>query len=352
MPRPTWTPELEAALLHALQLENLYAGSRFDGLRPAALRLTDSEVLGRWIPGERTIELSRRLALERPWNVVVEVLLHELAHQYVDEVLDARDEPPHGPTFRRVCAERGIDARASGHPEATDREPATARVMDKVRKLLALAGSPNQHEAELAMRRAQELMLKHQLAGDVARGRYVFRQLGEPRLRKNLAEGMIGGLLAKHFFVEVIWTSVHMPHVGRSGRVLEICGTEETVAMAEYVHAFLTRTAERLWREARASRPGLRPGDKSAFTSGVVGGFRDKLDGAQREHEGAGLVWVGDPELARFFRLRYPRVRAASRASTTRFAAHALGRQEGQKVVLHRPLEGRERSDGTRLLPS
>jgi hypothetical protein len=37
----------------------------------------------------------------------------------------------------------------------------TAPVVDKIRKLLALAESPNEHEAALAAERAQELMLRH-----------------------------------------------------------------------------------------------------------------------------------------------------------------------------------------------
>lgn len=350
---PAVGPDLETPLLHALRVEVAVSNrDHFQGrLKPAALRLTDTDVLGRWIVGERTIELSRELVFERPWVEVVEVLRHELAHQFVHEVLGVHDEPPHGPTFRRVCAERAIDPRAAGRPELADGDTESTRIIEKVRKLLALAGSQNQHEAELAMRRAQELMLKHQLAADLAERRYVVRHLGTPRLRKNTAESMIGGLLGKHFFVEVIWTHVYVPRACRTERVLEIHGTPENVAMAEYVHSFLMRTAERLWAEARALRPGLRPGDRSAFMVGVVSGFAAKLDGARREQEGAGLVWVGDPALSSWFQKRHPRVRAAGRSSTSRIAAHALGRAEGQKVVLHRPLEGKA-GGGTRLLPS
>jgi len=39
----------------------------------------------------------------------------------------------------------------------TDRE----KLIDRVRKLMALSSSPNQHEAQLAAEKAQELMLKH-----------------------------------------------------------------------------------------------------------------------------------------------------------------------------------------------
>jgi hypothetical protein len=70
--------------------------------------------LGQWSRARRTLELSRTLVLVRPWLEVLGVLEHEMAHQYVDEVLREHGEPPHGPTFQRVCADRAIDARAAG----------------------------------------------------------------------------------------------------------------------------------------------------------------------------------------------------------------------------------------------
>jgi hypothetical protein len=341
-------PELETALLRALRSEMALINWRhFRGrLVPAALRLTDVAVLGRWVPGERTIEMSRSLVLERPWGEVVEVLRHELAHQYVEEVLGIRDEPPHGPTFQRVCRERAIDSRAAGAPDDVEGDPETARLVEKIRRLLALAGSPNQHEAELAMRRAQELMLKHQLSMGSGERRYVFRHLGTPAKRKTRAEGYLGGLLAEHFFVEVIWSRVYDAYEGIEKSVLEVCGTPENVDMAEYVHAYLMQTAEHLWREARRRRPELRPGDRSAFMSGVISGFSEKLHGARSEQRGQGLVWVGDPGLSTYFQRRHPRTRSASASRSTRWAAQAAGRAEGRKVVLHRPLEGGGSSGG------
>ena len=38
---------------------------------------------------------------------------------------------------------------------------------------------------------------------------------------------------------------------GRNGRMLEICGRPEDVAVAEHVHDWLLATAERLWRQRK-----------------------------------------------------------------------------------------------------
>src|SRR5689334_9966036 len=107
--------ELERAALRAARATfEMLNGSLFRfRLRTPSFELIDSaERLGRWVPVRRALELSRRLLVEHGWGVLEEVLKHEMAHQYVDEVLGVRDEPAHGPAFRQVCEERGIDARA------------------------------------------------------------------------------------------------------------------------------------------------------------------------------------------------------------------------------------------------
>jgi predicted SprT family Zn-dependent metalloprotease len=120
----------------------------------------DRSRLGFFAPDPRRIELSRELVSNHAWGTVVEVLKHEMAHQFVHELLGHRDETSHGPSFQRVCEQLGIDPRASGLPaETRERSP----ILDRVKKLLALANSPNQHEAETAMRMAHRLMLRHNL---------------------------------------------------------------------------------------------------------------------------------------------------------------------------------------------
>ena len=142
----------ERALLNALVHSwNTLNGTLFRGaLRPPVLTLVDGRRLGFWQRDTRTLALGRGLVADASWPVVVEVLKHEMAHQYVDEVLGITDETPHGPAFRQVCERIGADPRAAGRP-AADEEPAAIR---KVRKLLALAQSANRNEAEAAARAA------------------------------------------------------------------------------------------------------------------------------------------------------------------------------------------------------
>src|SRR5215208_3654868 len=109
--------ELERALLREIRrtYEDLNAKFFSWRLQRPLFELTEPSVrLGRWVSGARTLELSRALLFDHDWGTLVEVLKHEMAHQYVHEVLGVRDEVAHGPKFREVCSTRGIDARAAG----------------------------------------------------------------------------------------------------------------------------------------------------------------------------------------------------------------------------------------------
>lgn len=350
----TLSAELEAALLRELaELHATESWARFgDRLAAPRFALTDSTTrLGAWIRATRTIELARTLVLDRPWPDVVAVLQHEMAHQFVDEVLGVRDETAHGETFRRVCAERGIDAAAAGAPAApAGAAPVAERALERVRKLLALAGSANRHEAEAAMQRAHELMLRHNLevaATIEARG-FEVRHVGDPRRRTSAVESAILALLADCFFVQVIRIPVYLPREGRRGAVHELSGTRGNLELALHVHAFLLGTADRLWQANRGDARVRGGRDRLSYQAGVIEGFHDKLRGERRVLAGTGLVWRGDAQLDEFYRRRHPRI--VTRRSTVRAGgAHAAGREAGAGVVLHRPVADGPRS-GRRLL--
>ena len=353
---PTLSAALETALLRELiRLHAWENQTRFGGrLTTPVFALSSATArLGQWVRATRTIELSRALVLTRPWLEVTSVLAHEMAHQYVDEVLQVRDEPPHGATFQRVCAERGIDGRAAGAPIADPGgAPEVDRVLERVRKLLALAASSNQHEAETAMRRAHELMLRHNIEAAQARaaGAYEVRHLGDPRQRTSRVEAEILGLLAEFFFVKVIRVTVYQPRVGKHGAVFEITGTRANVEMAEHVHGFLLATAERLWQENRGDARVRNGRDRISYQSGVIRGFYERLHGERTELNGTGLVWRGDADLDRYYHARHPRI--TRRKRTFRLdGAHLAGREAGRTIVLHRPLERGGGAGPRRLLP-
>lgn len=354
---PTLSLALEAALLHELREQyRLLALAYFKGaLALPQIELVPSRVrLGRWVEATRTIELSRPLVLSEPWGVVVEVLKHEMAHQYVSEVLGERGETAHGPRFRAVCDRLGIDGSASGMPPvATSPNAEQRKIGDRIARLLALAESPNVHEAEAAMAAAQRLLLKHNIELRDARAAqgYVWKHLGTPTGRTTEAERVLSLLLGKHFFVEAIWVPVYRAREGKRGSILEICGTAENVEIAEYVHGYLVTTAERLWREHKA-RLGIRGDrDRRTFLAGVMTGMSDKLAREAKQSEKAGLVWVADGDLSKYFRRRHPHVRHVRYAGQRRSEAYVHGREAGQKIVIHKGMRDEATERGLLLPP-
>jgi hypothetical protein len=286
------------------------------------------------------LSLARTLVYQQPWGVVREVLKHEMAHQFVDEVLGIREQSAHGPAFENLCRQSGIDASAHGLPRAgaQDEHP----VLRRIARLLALAESPNLHEAEAAMNTAQRLMLKHTIDQSVARAHegFSFRHLGRPSGRIEAAEHVLAGILSRHFFVDVIWVPYYVAVEGRHGRVLEICGTPANLEVATYVHGFLLETAERLWREHKHQHAIESNRERRRFMAGVMMGFDEKLKAGVAESRREGLVWVGDPALADYIRQRYPRTTRGGGIGLHRTEAYEHGRQAGRQIVLHKPVDG------------
>jgi len=357
--------KLETALVRELFAvwKQINASYFRQALLPPTIELTRSQaVLGRWSHATRTLEISRPMLLSHPWGVVVEVLKHEMAHQYVSEVLGASDESPHGAAFRETCRRHGIDARATGLPNAATGSPGgggaangfaddrEARVVERIARLLALAESPNEHEAQAATLAAQRLMLKYNLESRAVPRDYGFRHLGRASGRVGESDRILAMLLGKYFFVEVIWVPVYRPAEGKRGSVLEICGTASNLAIAEYVHAYLTHTSERLWLEHRQNHGIGRNRDRRTFLSGVMAGFAEKLSRDAHAHEKAGLVWVQDGDLHGYFRRRHPHVRNVRYTGTRKNEMFSHGREAGRRIILRRGVEASPAS--AKLSPS
>ena len=354
MAEPQLNAALEAALLRALARtwaeinQNHFTGK----LRRPVFTLDATRArLGRWDGERRTLGLSRPLVLEQSWAVVREVLKHEIAHQFVDEVLGVRDESAHGPAFASLCARFGIDPTASGLPAAGQpaSEPAVLR---RISRLLALADSPNLHEAEAAMRQAQRLMLKFNIeavAAAAVKG-HTFRHLGQPLSRIDAARQILAGILGDHFFVEVIWVPSYDPASGREGRVLEICGSTANLEVAAWVHDYLLEASLRLWREHQQARQMKGERERRRFVLWVMMGFRDRLEEAATATAAEGLIWRGDPDLAGYLQKRYPRRTSGGRIGYQQTGAFQHGHQAGKTIVLRRAVHPGAAENRGRLL--
>lgn len=308
---------------------------------------------GAWVRSERVLRLSTRL-VDGSWGELTEVLKHEMAHQYVEEVLGERaHEGPHGATFQRVCRERAIDASAAGalRNDSSD-EPPHYATLKRIEHLLALAGSDNRHEAETAMATARRLMLKYNLeqAAVESPGRYTFRHLGKPTGRRMAWQRSLANILSEFFFVDVIIVPVYRPREKKRGSVIEAVGTPANLDIASYAHDFLDRTALALWNAHRGENGLASDRDKQSYLYGVMAGFSAKLRRDAKKHERQGLVWLSDPELGRYFRARHPHVRSVAGRARVSQNAYAAGHDAGSRIVLHRGVDAPSTRARARLL--
>lgn len=326
-------------------------------LRPPVIEVRPLEARwGTWSLATRTIVLSERLVLEHPWHAVVEVLKHETAHQIVDELLRPGDVMPHGEAFKRACEIVACSPVASGDPTAgastvrAEADPDGDGRLRRVRRLLALADSPNVHEAEAALAKANELLLKHNL--DVVAAKldrsYVARQVGPLYTRRPRHVKIAAGILADHFFVEVIWLEGYDVLEMKTGKALEVCGTPDNVDLAEHTFHELLRAAAELWARHRSAER-LTNRFRRQYLDGVMVGFGSRLERDRATlAETRDLVWLGDPELEAFYRRRHPRIGTES-VSVGGTAAYQAGREAGEDLRLRRALR-EHRGDHGRAL--
>ena len=364
--------ELERRILHGLACEWEEAlwvldSSHEESMRKPLFSLGNMKnKLGEWSRERREICLSRNLVLNHPWDAVVEVLLHEMAHQFADEVLGASDEPPHGPTFQRACHLLRANPKASDKYEPLHerilRESSRSedRIMQRVKKLMALAQSQNQHEAEAAMAKAHQLIGKYNvdLLTHEENRNFVSVFVGKPALRHFREEYRLSRLLRDFYFVYGIWMPAYVVDKGKMGSVLEITGTAQNVKIAHYVHDFVQQFITSQWDEYNKDK-GLNRYRKTDFAVGIIDGFRSKLE-SQREKKRIRdtcplvprsgrreytLVKIEDSLLKKYVGYKYPRVRNFSRKTSTQDGKVLDdGMNTGKKLVISKGITEKGKS--------
>ncbi len=314
---------------------------------------------GTWSEEKREISLSRSLVHDHSWDAVREVLLHEMAHQMAMEALAGSRETPHGPQFQMACRILRANPRASETFSPRDERilrapslPSDKRML-RVKKLLALAGSPDRHEADAAMVKAHQLMVKYNIeqrqGGEDRDLASLF--LGQPALRHFPEDYALVNLLLDFYFVAGIWVAAYVPARGKMGRVLEISGTLPNLKMAHYVYEFVRRFIHSQWVVYNQNR-GLSRHRQTDFGLGILEGFRWKLEATRRGKNANpfALVRKEDPLLKKYFSYHYPHTAKVKAGNSLRDPGVIKdGRNVGKNLVVYRAIEEKERDRGLRI---
>jgi hypothetical protein len=341
-------------------------------LRPPILTISmNSKQMGSWSAVDRTLTLSHFLIAEYPWATTLQVLKHEIAHQICSEI-HRRDDIGHGSLFREACTRIGLapafhrpsaDLAQGLHtiPSGSTSTRQGRHIIDKVRKLLALGGSDNEHEAALAVRRATELLARHRLDFDALaeEAKLEHRTINTGIQTLPAHRRTICAILEACFSVRVICASLYDPHKNVSLRTIEVLGREEQVAIAEHCYHFLENRLQTLWNKNRSSFTGSGRIAKKSYYLGLLAGFRQTLERSQTTAPAdlSSTPPSGLPArrvqqaLENFVAFHFPRLRTMRRQGG---AFHNAAYQEaiaaGRKLTLHPPVRnGAEQV--LRLLP-
>ena len=326
--------------------------------RPLFILGDSKKKLGSWDGNRRTLMISRHHILSHDWETVVDTLRHEMAHQYVQEHLGLGAAAPHGREFRDACellrCDPGAKADGAAMGKLEDSPAEKDRDLGRIKELLALAGSPNEHEAATAMRLAQKYLLKYNLDFDDLPGErdYDFLYLGDCASRVQEYQYGLSNILQEYFFVLAIWTYSYDPRRDKPGKRLQLCGTKQNLEIASYVYDYVMGAAAPLWEahKAATATKKKRRGTRLQYLAGLLQGLKQKLerqkDTLEREQ---GLIWVGDTRLSEYYRHLNPRIRSVSGSGVARSSGYADGMRDGRKLNIRRGVRDRGRKGGGQI---
>lgn len=324
---------------------------------------------GCWLPNLRTIQISSVLIENFSWDIAVQILKHELAHQICTEYFHD-SLGGHGNTFQKACDMLGLSAQfrnASGDlpsgfqaSESLDQQTgAGRRFIEKISKLLALAGSANEHEANLAMAKAGELMDKHNLRQIEEESRTGYTHLIINRKKKRIEgyQRRICTILQDFFYVRIVFTSLYDAGRDESHRTIELLGKEENVEVAEYVYHFLDNQLALLWQQNRHKFHGNTRRSKNSYYLGLLDGFYRKLKKqnervtkgtvAKSDQTSSALIVSEDRQLNHFVGNRHPRLsRRTLRGTKIYKESYDDGVAAGQQIVLNQGISKKEGNQG------
>lgn len=336
------------------------------GLKTPAFELTDNRrKIGAWLPATRTIQIAAHLIREYSWDVVINILRHEMAHQYADEVLQAH-EPAHGPAYKKACDILGVlpaFRSATGRvprtiTDSAKNNPRQTGMLARIDKLLSLARSANLHEAAVAMRKANELMKKYNLERleQQQPSEYEYLVINPKKKRLDVTKKLTASLLQDFFFVDVVYAGLYDAETEETHKTIELLGSRENVAMAGYVYDFIDRRTVSLWQEYKKQHQAPQKLRRS-YILGLIKGFREKLAltekiaGPDKTPVTSALILARDAGLTDFINLRFPRLRKVTgRGTRIHPDTYSAGKKAGQKIIIHRGIEQSSGFQG-RLLP-
>lgn len=232
------------------------------------------------------------------------------------------------------------------------------KIIERVRKLMALATSSNEHEAAAAAAKAQELLLKYNLSmasideeepdEGVTKEDYFERDPSSWRLQ------LIGGI-ARATSCRLIQTPGYRKWVTgevlpRKGTMYHVFGQPSNIEVVYYLYNYLARELLRLSPKGKGTTAA-----GHAFRLGAVSVINRRLMETYREFQTASeetraLVHVTTAAVDAKVEETFPKLQKSRMGSLSDAAAYHAGQAAGREIPLRRGVHDSRNAAGQHLL--
>lgn len=282
---------------------------------------------------------------------LVNIIRHELAH-YMTYLEYGNTIEPHSTEFRNFCRLKGwgeevYSATCTLETCLSNVHEDENSILRKVKKLMALAKSSNAHEAEQAMIKSQQLLLRHNIDSssldddddEKIHIRRILKQKKESAKMRAIAR------ILTTFFVSTVYTR-------SEGYIyLEILGNAVNVEIAEYVAQVLETELEKLWHQAQyqANLRGMIA--KNSFFLGIALGYCDKINALKKDYNtnDSQALMVIEKQLMDAQAMVYQRLTKLKSSGNHCGKSSSLGQQMGRQLNIN-PALGKSSGVTTALI--
>lgn len=232
-------------------------------------------------------------------------------------------------------------------------------IVSKLQKLLSLSKRGTQHEAEVAMAKAQEMAVRYNLNLSTIQTTPEAKE--EPMVKGDqismgqrlpVPTRFVSWILESHFNVRIIYWGNR-----DTGRKVSFIGTNKDVQMANYLFGYLNNVFMELWR-AYQKESGCPTSSRNSYLEGLYDSFNQKLrdskketeqqffttrSDAQQAQQNYSLMLVSHKErLNKSLHDFYPNLRKGSGWSYLNrgdYGAYARGQKDGDKISYSLPIQ-------------
>lgn len=292
-----------------------------------------------------TIGIHRNLILlgDQDQNLLDNILRHEIGH-YLCFILYGKSIKDHGPEYRQLCQQCHWNESVYSAKLKVEQDYLSSNIqknhaiLDKVKKLLALAESQNENESRMATLKANELIQKHQLE-------HTRKSLGpeceEDEENEMVCQTVWVGTRNNNKMLcisEILGEFFVYPYFnyGKGEVRLEIMGRKEQVLTADYLCKYYQNEFERLWK-LETSLKGMR--QKNSFFRGLTQGHLNHMRAKQKSsHAHQALIQI-KADLQTQVRRYLPQVQGRAHDYQSDRQAQLKGQATGASLEIRKGLE-------------